>query len=953
MLPAFNTLPPPVAAIAAAALMCLVPVADALVWPPDGTDGDVLKAAPSQIAKGEYEGALITLTNYLNSKDADKPAALELRAGIYLVTGAYAKARRDIEALLKSKPDSVAGALLKAEHATIMGEYATAKTVLNDVIAKKVDNHRARMLLLRAGYESGDKTVAAAQIDYYFALYNRDGATTAEALTCVAEAVRHEDPQGGWRAYKEARKKDAEYLDAYLLAANHAYAKYNWTAAATEFGEVLKRNPKHPDALAGLAATFFAENNYDKAIALADQALEINPVHALAHELKSAVLFVEERWQESLDELQTVLKVRPSSPSTLAMLAAYHDAHGTRAEVDKVIAQIHAFNPRNTEVYATLARSAERRYHFTDAVAWARKAIETDKSDWEGYHLAGMSLLRLGEESEGYKLLDKGFRMNRFNRWAYNTLLVLDKDFKKKDFVYKETEHFYVKLDKKDEKVLWPYLEKVLEESWDKYTTKYKIQPKGPEQYNGKILLLILPSHQLFSARTVGLPGLAASGVCFGQVITMPSPRVVEKTPEKFNWKHVFDHEFVHVLTIQLTNYNIPRWFTEGISVLEEEDFSVDWDAAFLWALDNEKLHPLEKLNLGFTRPKFRMSVPVSYYQSALICQHLRDTYGAEAIEKMIKVYAESPDTTKALTEATGKTMEALNKEVNAFLRKYADSLRMSAAVPPERVTELEGKHDDGDLSAGEWLELARGYLIQKRYDEAHLAANQVLEKDAGMAAAHSCLGVAVLEGEKAPDLAAKHFNRALEVDAANFAGHYYLGKIALEADKKDDAIKHFESARKSRPRYCKGDDTPYAKLVKLYREAGDNEKAVQVLRDMTRIDPTQFAFLKQIGDIYMELNKPDEALTAYVESIYVNPFDEAVHMAAAFAARDAKNTAAAEREFRVASALKARNMPALLGLVRILIDSDRKDEARLILDRIYRFDPHNEAAHKLEGELK
>jgi tetratricopeptide (TPR) repeat protein len=949
MIPVRKTLPPLLAAL----LLWLAPAAQALVWPPDGTGGDVLKTAPLQIAKGEYEGALIKLTKYLSSKDADKPAALQLRARVYLITGAYDKARRDIDELLKAKPESANAVLLDAEHHAIMGEYAKAKTALAGVVTRNVDNHRARMLLLQVGYESGDKAVAAAQIDYYFGLYNRDGATTAEALTAVAEAVRHEDPQGGWRAFKEARKKDAEYLDSYLLAANHAYDKYNWTAAATEFGEVLKRNPKHPDALAGLAATFFAENNYDKAIALADQALEVNPVHALAHELKSSILFVEERWQESRDELQIVLKVRPNCPSTLAMLAAYHDARGTREEVDKVIARIHGFNPTNTEVYATLARSAERRYHFTDAVAWARKAIETDKSDWEGYHLAGMSLLRLGEESEGYKLLDKGFKMNRFNRWAYNTLLVLDKDFKKKDFIYKETEHFYVKLDKKDEKVLWPYLKDVLEESWDKYTAKYKIQPKGPEQYNGKILLLILPSHELFSARTVGLPGLAASGVCFGQVITMPSPRVVEKTPDKFNWKHVFEHEFVHVLTIQLTNYNIPRWFTEGISVLEEEDYQVDWDAAFLWALDNEKLHPLEKLNLGFTRPKFRMSIPVSYYQSALICQYLRDTYGQQAIENMIKVYADSPDTERALTEATSKTMEELNKEVWEFLREYADSLRMSSAVPPERVTELEARHNAGDLSAAEWLELARGYLLQKRYDEAHLAANQALEKDSKAAAAHSCLGVAVLEGEKAPDLASKHFNKAIEVDAENFTAHYYLGKIALEADKKDEAVKHFESARKIRPRYCKGEDTPYAKLVEIYREAGEKEKAIRVLQDMTRIDPSQFAYIKQIGDIYMELEKPSEALAAYVDSIYVNPFDEEVHMAAAYAARDAKDVVAAEREFRIAGALKARNMPALLGLIRILIDGDRKDEARLILDRIYRFDPHNEAAHKLEDELK
>ena len=39
---------------------------------------------------------------------------------------------------------------------------------------------------------------------------------------------------------------------------------------------------------------------------------------------------------------------------------------------------------------------------------------------------------------------------------------------------------------------------------------------------------------------------------------------------QPFNWARVMKHEFVHVLNLQQTNFNVPHWFTEALAVLNE-----------------------------------------------------------------------------------------------------------------------------------------------------------------------------------------------------------------------------------------------------------------------------------------------------------------------------------------------------------------------------------------------
>ena len=61
----------------------------------------------------------------------------------------------------------------------------------------------------------------------------------------------------------------------------------------------------------------------------------------------------------------------------------------------------------------------------------------------------------------------------------------------------------------------------------------------------GPVQVEVYPDHEDFAVRTMGMPGLGALGVTFGQVVAMDSPSA--RKPGDFNWGSTLWHEMSHV----------------------------------------------------------------------------------------------------------------------------------------------------------------------------------------------------------------------------------------------------------------------------------------------------------------------------------------------------------------------------------------------------------------------
>ncbi|HUT37271.1 MAG TPA: tetratricopeptide repeat protein [Planctomycetota bacterium] len=937
------------------ALSCLVALLLALPAALLAAEPGPLDKARDAILHGKYDEGLKGIEALLAKPDPKTEAdARGLRIRAFLETGRYKEAIAEGEALTKAAPDTPDALCGHATALIEVGRYDEAAKLLARALERDKDHLKARVLTLELADLTGKQDVFDAQVGYFFALYNQNKAKTADALAAVARAVRKEDPRGAWNAYQEAMGLDPNSTDILVAAGFHTLDKYAWPLARKSLEAALKINPNLALAHAGLGLIQLATGNHAGAQQAVEAARKANPRLILAHLMRAMMLAVDEKSAESLAEINAALAVNPQHPEALSFLAAHYEAVGNAAERDKVMERVLKINPKHAELYTTLAQASERLRRTPAAVAWAKKAIELDPDFWHGYYLAGMNLLRAGEEAEGYRLLDKAFELNKFNVWAFNTLTVLDRDLKKKEFAYHETPHFFVKLDKTEDNILWPYLESLIEPMYDALARKYAVTPVGPKQYGERTLVLLYPKHEEFSARTMGLPGLSALGACLGQVITMPSPRLSRMNPANaFNWRHVLIHEFAHVLTLQKTRYNIPRWFTEGLSVLEEGDTRVNWDPILAHALANNQLLPIEDLNAGFTRPKFPTQVPLCYYHAMLICRYLQETCGPEVFGKMLDMYRDGKKTEEVLPKATGKTLKQLNDESMAYVRRYAEQIKISEPPPnKEALKKLEEQAKKEEKNADLWTQIASGCLAARRFDDARKAAQKAIELQPKLARAHAILGLIALQHDKKPDEARKHLRAAKEADPAYFFAPFHLANLAQQEGKTDEAIAELEAARKIYPRFYQGRSSLQERLADLYIKTGKPKQAIAVLREGTALVASNPRTLVKLAELLAKEGQHAEAAATYLDAIYVDPYDPQIHLAAAkeYEAVDAVD--AAIREYAVAAAIEPTHLPTLIARAQAWAVAGKADAVRKALAAVRRLDPQNPEAAKIEKLL-
>src|SRR5262249_55318890 len=311
-------------------------------------------------------------------------------------------------------------------------------------------------------------------------------------------------------------------------------------------------------------------------------------------------------YEAATQEIDRALKVNPNAVDAIAVRAAMYFLSDRKGELDAEIKRALAINPRAGEFFDTLSTFAVNNRRYTDAVQFGRRAVELRPNLWSARTQLGIQLLRTAKVEEGRAELERAFKGDPFNVWAKNTLDLLDS---MKDYVDTVRGPFLIKAEPKENGALAVYAADLLEEAHKKLTDKYRFTPRAP------ISVEVFPNHEDFAVRSLGLPGLGALGVCFGQVIAMDSPAA--RNPGEFNWGSTLWHEFTHVITLEMTDHRIPRWFSEGLSVFEERrarpGWGDNWSIQNLKAIGEGRFVKIAELDAAFMRPKRPDGVPLAY----------------------------------------------------------------------------------------------------------------------------------------------------------------------------------------------------------------------------------------------------------------------------------------------------------------------------------------------------
>ena len=157
------------------------------------------------------------------------------------------------------------------------------------------------------------------------------------------------------------------------------------------------------------------------------------------------------------------------------------------------------------------------------------------------------------------------------------------------------------------------------------------------------------------------------------------------KPSDEWDWVSAVWHEIAHVVTLNATNNLISRWFSEGVSVYEEQRFGPSPNSSvgfeFLSAMRENQLLGVADLDNGFMRPQYPGQIGVSYTQAGLLCTFIADSY-ENGLRRILDVYATTSDTVVAIQEGLGLDPSDLDAAFASSGSKTTTALPQTPSPP-------------------------------------------------------------------------------------------------------------------------------------------------------------------------------------------------------------------------------------------------------------------------------
>jgi len=493
---------------------------------------------------------------------------------------------------------------------------------------------------------------AEAQSCYQSLTQARDAYTRAEGYWGLA---KYDEANNEFRAAVAQSDRNALYR---IRWGRLLHERFNNSDADALFKEALDRDPKNAQAYLGMALVS-ADGFDEKAVEFAAKAIALDPKLFEAHEVLANLALEDSDTKKAEREADAAIELSPDALDAMAIHAAI-ELLADRPP-DAWLDKIRQVNPTYGEAYSLIAHHLVFNRRYNDGVAYYRKAIALDPELWSARSELGINLMRLGQVDEPRQQLEMCYNAGYRDAATVNSLRLLDSY---KNFVVFKDDTTILKLHKNEAELLRPYFEEVLKSAIATYEKKYKMKLPGPVQVE------VYPDHEDFAVRTLGMPGLGALGVTFGEVVAMDSPS--GRKPGEFHWAGTLWHEMSHVFILTATNHRVPRWFTEGLAVHEETEANFEWGDRItpdiLVAINDRKLLPVAELDRGFVRPDYPGQVIVSYFQAGRICDYIQSRWGADKLLDMVHSFAQIRTTPDVIQENLGMSAEEFDKQFMKWL---------------------------------------------------------------------------------------------------------------------------------------------------------------------------------------------------------------------------------------------------------------------------------------------
>lgn len=966
---------------------------------------DPVDRAAALAGRGRHDEAEALLRATLDG-DPDDVAALSVLGRLMVKTGRTDDVAAVAERLVEVERGHPEGHLLRGILAEQRGDLDAAAEAygIAAALTRPTGGERYLEALVRTGtllLETArrDEGVAALEkvLEYYAArpklapgefVWVARACRAADNVTKIKAQYARRMVEYCRRMLDQALAKDERLVEAHVEAGTLALLKYDVPQARRSFERAVELDPNHPDARVGLAralvAQFYAgEGKFGDASRNLQIALAACPTHPGAHATLAQVAATDGELEKALEHAEAGLRDHPADPELLAAKAAVlllrADEQGFAA-LEKALLEK---RPRCARFYERVANVVTLKFRYAEARDLARKALQVDPDYHPVLSILGISLTRTGDEEEGRRVLRAAFEQDPYNVFTFNSLELFDRLDKTHRTI--EVDGFIIRLAGDEAAVSSRYVVALCQEARERLGKKYGAFPE-------QVLVELFPEHADFSARSVGLPGIPALGVCFGNVVTVLSANERDAVGAH-SWGRTLWHELTHVATLTRTRNRIPRWLTEGLSVFEEPHGRPTWvrdfDRDILALIDRGLLLPVAELDRGFTKPTYGGQVIMSYYQAGVLCEFIDQAFGFDAILRLLDQYREGKDTRAAIPAALGIECEELDRRFLAFLhRRYApyafapppgaeqrqalldavnrDPWDVSSRGALARAYALAGQTADAELHAGLALQHAERALLpwgalsgvesllDPRPGLATLAVARARAIRAGAADAHLALAL-VTNSRGRRGAAVRHLDRALELGTRDpVLAHHVRGQLRRARNDLRGAIADFDQVARLTP------PTPDIQrlLYGVYMLAGDRARAMAALRRVWALDSEDTKARVEYATWAKEQGRWPEVVEVLDDVNLIDPFVVEAHMLLAEglrrtalsdrakleraideyqAALDMKVPYAAEALFGQAACLEALGQkPAALEKVAAALEADPDHaEARALKARL------------------
>ncbi len=892
-----------------------------------GVAADVdLATVRTHLARGRYAEAVETLDGAPEAQ-RDTAEVTLLLAKSQQFTGESATALKTLAEGVLRHPQNADILAEQARVLATLGRLTEANEVTAAALKMTPDHPQARLVQADIWTATGDLQRASEGYRWFVRHYNRAQPTDAETLMLIGRGAAQ---YARWKSVSQifdfivntvcvdALKADPQCWEAHWLAGELLLEKYNRADGIPELQKALAINPHAAEAQVVLAEVAIDDQQYDAALELAERVLSINPRHSAALRVKSKTLVLQGRLDDAAAHLQTTLAACPTDQRALAVAAFLETLRGEEISVDRlrqllgsletidtwdaggskfeeVVAGLAKNNPHPGYFLQELGKFFEGQRKFRYAEACYAQAIATMPQLSQPKTDLGMLYFQAGRMEEAEKLLNEAFKADPYHVRVSNmrkVLRVLD------DYATVQTPHFVIRADSQLDGVLAKYMAEELEQVYGEITQEYGFEPPQRTQIEVYNKAKGLAGHQWFSARMIGLPWLQTVGASTGLIIAMTSPAA---TNEPFNWARVLRHEFVHIVTLQQTDFNIPHWFTEALATRAEGyPHPKEWDAILIRRVKSGNLKNLDNIHLGFQRAESREDWDFAYCQSVLYAEYFVERFGQEALPKLLNAYRETRSTDVALRTAYGAEKADIEQGYREFLDRRVASLTESPTDPvfdDEAVIERY-KSDPKPLQTR--ADYAQVRLRKRDLKQAEELAAGVLDEDPENIGAATVLAQLRLV-QKQEDEALKILQTAYNAERPDRRQWQLLGQLLLKREDHAAAFSHFQQATTAFP----GD----VFWLRGFAEAAEGLERTNVLQttleEISRLDADSVDARLQRAELALAEQDFTTAVQYAKRALQVDVLDVNIHLALARGYLGLKDQAAALAEFEIALQLK------------------------------------------------